>query len=282
MKFLIWGGSGWIGGMLVDIITAKGYDVVKAKSRLEDYPGILTELNEVNPDFVLNAAGIAGRPTVDWCEDNKQDTFLCNVVGVINLADACYRKGINLTNYSSGCIFKYDINHPMGYKIKETETPNFWESTYSVSKITAELALSAYNNVLTLRIRLPATDDNHPKNIITKLSKYTKVVNIANSITVLPELLPLSIDLTVKGVTGTINFVNPGAITHNQILELYKKHVNTNFTWQNFTEEEQNKILKSKRSNCELDTSLLESFVKVTPIKEAIENLMIKIAKINS
>jgi len=35
--------------------------------------------------------------------------------------------------------------------------------------------------------------------------------------------------------TGIYNFTNPGAITHNQILALYKKHVDPSYTWENFT-----------------------------------------------
>ena len=48
-----------------------------------------------------------------------------------------------------------------------------------------------------------------------------------------------------------------GAISHNEVLELYKKHVDPDYTWQNFTLEEQDKILAAKRSNNELDCSKL-------------------------
>ena len=67
--------------------------------------------------------------------------------------------------------------------------------------------------------------------------------------TVLDELIPIMMDLVFKKHIGTINMVNPGAISHNEILEMYKEIVDPNFTWQNFTIEEQDEILKSKRSN---------------------------------
>ena len=35
-----------------------------------------------------------------------------------------------------------------------------------------------------------------------------------------------------------------GAISHNEVLELYKKHVDPSFTWKNFTVQEQDLILK--------------------------------------
>lgn len=40
----------------------------------------------MKPTHVLNAAGVTGRPNVDWCESNKETTLRCNVVGALNLA----------------------------------------------------------------------------------------------------------------------------------------------------------------------------------------------------
>ena len=257
-KFLIWGGKGWIGTMLCELLKEQGHIVIIGKSRLQDYIGITKEINEINPDYVLNCAGITGRPTIDWCESNKQETILINTIGAVNIADACWRRGIHMTNYATGCIYTYNEEKPIGSKFSELDKPNFRGSIYSTSKVLAEELLQMYDNVLTLRIRMPISGDLHPKSLVTKLSKYEKIVNIPNSVTILPELLPISIKLTLENKKGIYNFTNPGAITHNEIMSLYKKHINPSFTWENFTEEEQNAILKSKRSNCYLDTSKLE------------------------
>ena len=74
---------------------------------------------------------------------------------------------------------------------------------------------------------------------------------------VLHDLLPASLELSRRELPGIYNFCNPGAISHNQVLEQYKKYVDPTFTWKNFTVEEQNKILAAKRSNNELDCSKL-------------------------
>ena len=274
LKFLIWGGGGWIGSMLLKLLEAEGYVAIVAKSRLQDYVGICKELQEVKPDFVLNCAGLTGIKNVDWCQDHKQDTYLVNTIGVINLADACWRIGIHMTNYATGCIYAYDEKHPMGTKFTELDPPNFQGSVYSCSKARAEDLLSIYDNVLTLRIRLPVSADMHPRNLISKLSNYARVVNIPNSITILPEMLPISIKLTLAKCKGIYNFTNPGVMTWNELLTLYKKYIKEDHTWENFTEEEQNAVLRSKRSNCELDVSKLQAVHPVKEVHEALEDIM--------
>ncbi len=68
---------------------------------------------------------------------------------------------------------------------------------------------------------------------------------------------------------------NPGAITHNDILEMYKEIVDPAFTWQNFSVEEQDKILLSGRSNNVLETTKLqELYPNVKPIKESIREVL--------
>ena len=75
--------------------------------------------------------------------------------------------------------------------------------------------------------------------------------------TMLTDLLPLAITMALHKHTGVYNFTNPGAISHNEVLSLFKKHVRPEFEWKNFTVDEQAKILKAGRSNCELVGYLL-------------------------
>lgn len=82
--------------------------------------------------------------------------------------------------------------------------------------------------------------------------RYERVVDIPNSNTILHDLLPASIVMAEKRLTGVFNFTNPGAISHNEVLTLYKKYIKPDFTWKNFSLEEQAKVIKAGRSNCEL------------------------------
>jgi 3,5-epimerase/4-reductase len=114
-----------------------------------------------------------------------------------------------------------------------------------------------YTNCLILRLRMPVSDDLHSRNFVTKIAKYERVVNVPNSNTILHDLLPASILLAEHGETGVYNFTNPGAISHNEVLTLFRDIVRPGFTWKNFSLEEQAKVLKAGRSNCKLDTTKL-------------------------
>jgi dTDP-4-dehydrorhamnose reductase len=95
--------------------------------------------------------------------------------------------------------------------------------------------------------------------------------------TVLPELLPYVIDMMKKNITGTINLTNPGLISHNEILEMYKEIVDPNFIWENFTQEEQRKILAADRSNNYMDTTKLTNmYPNIKNIKESIREYLHK------
>jgi len=272
--FLVFGGkTGWIGKMLVPILEKKGHKAIVAESRLENREAVEAEIERWSPDCMINAAGKTGVPNVDWCEDNKQEALRSNVIGPLNLADIAYQRDIHMINIGTGCIYEYDEKHPLGSGIgfKEDEPTNFHGSFYSHSKCMLDDLLLSYPNVLNLRLRMPIASELHPRSFVTKITKYQKVVNIPNSMSVLDDLLPLIPEMAERKLVGCYNFVNPGVISHNEILDLYKKYINPQFIYRNFTVEEQNEVLKAKRSNCELDASkLLTQFPHIPSIKESV------------
>lgn len=135
-----------------------------------------------------------------------------------------------------------------------------------------EELLKDYDNVCTLRVRMPISSDlSNPRNFITKIARYDKVVNIPNSMTILDELLPISVEMAKRDCRGIWNFTNPGVVSHNEILEMYKEYINPDFKWINFTLEEQAKVIVAPRSNNEMDASKLKSeFPELLSIKESL------------
>ena len=273
MKFLIYGGKGWIGQQVIKELLKQNHEVVIGEARLEQRELILKEIQDYKPDRIINTAGKTGTPNVDWCEDHKEETIRSNVLGLINLIDCAFINDIHVLNWGTGCIFEYDETHKLnsGIGFTEDNKPNFDKSFYSKTKGLVEQIIKFYPNTLNLRLRMPIGDDLHPRNFITKIKNYERVVNIPNSMSVLYDLIPISIDMSITKKTGIINFTNPGTISHNEILDLYKQYIDSNFVYTNFTLEEQSKILKAGRSNNELDsTKLLSWYPNIPHIKDSI------------
>lgn len=261
VTFLIYGKTGWIGGMLGKILARSKHAYFFGNARLQDRRGIEEDIDRCQPTHILNAAGITGRPNVDWCETHKREVIQTNVIGTLNLIDIAHERGIHVTNFATGCIYSYDDAHPVGSGIgfKEEDNPNFRSSYYSNTKAMVDELIQQYDNVLQLRLRMPIDDDlSNPRNFIYKITHYKKVVNIPNSMTVLNELVPIAIDGALRQLTGVYNFTNPGVISHNDVLQLYKEYCDEAFSWQNFSIEDQAKILAAPRSNNELDVSKLQ------------------------
>lgn len=228
---------------------------------------------------MVNAAGANGIPGADWCEDNKEKTVRTNTIGWLNVADVCNSRGIHLTHFGTGCVYTYDDEHPIGGKTyTEEDTDNAMKAFYTRSKARSqELMMMAYaSTTLLLRLRVPVGDELHARSFITKIATYARVVDIPNSITVLPDLLPAAVRLARERKVGTFNFTNPGRMSHHEVLRLYKKYIDPSFTWVGMTEAEQNKILKSERANNELDVTKLKEALPdmhFAPVEEAMEAL---------
>jgi 3,5-epimerase/4-reductase len=288
MKALIFGNRGWIGNMMSKLLNNSNIEFVSASSRANNKHDVEAEILREKPTHVMSFIGRThgtheGKEftTIDFLEQKGRivDNVRDNLFSPMVLAMLCKKHNIHFTYLGTGCIFKYDDDHPMGNEsigFTEESLPNFFGSGYSVVKgYTDELMHLFEDNVLNLRIRMPITDKLEPRNFITKITTYEYICSIPNAMTVLDELLPYALDMARKGITGTINLTNPGLVSHNEILEMYREIVDPSFTWKNFSQEEQAKILAADRSNNCLDTSKLkEIFPEVKHIKDSVRETL--------
>lgn len=292
MKVLLFGARGWIGGQFADVLRAKDVEFVESSSRADDVEAVQKELDEVKPthvaSFIGRTHGKIGEKeytTIDYLEQEGKlvENVRDNLYSPVLLSMLCTERGIHYSYLGTGCIFKFDDDHPFGEEANgfaEEALPNFFGSSYSVVKgFTDKLMHMFEKDVLNLRIRMPITGEENKRNFITKIATYEKVCSIPNSMTVLPELLPMVVEMMRQKQTGTVNLTNPGLVSHNEILEMYKELVDPEFAWQNFTAEQQRAILAADRSNNYLDTTKLESlFPAVDNIKVAVRKCLEKYA----
>jgi len=290
MRIIIYGSKGWIGSQFIQILQQKNVLFYEGTSHIENIEDLQKEIDNIQPTHIVSFIGRThGKikdkvyTTIDYLEEEGKlfENVRDNLYSPLLLADICSKKGIHYTYLGTGCIFKFDESHPFEKEengFHESSLPNFFGSSYSIVKGFTDQIMSLYKDkVLNLRIRMPITGEKNGRNFITKIVNYEKVCSVANSMTVLPELLPCVLDMMKKGTVGTLNLTNPGLISHNEILQMYKEIVDHSFTWKNFSQEEQRKILSADRSNNYLDTTRLESlYPKVKHIRESVREQLIK------
>lgn len=288
MKILIYGSAGWIGSQFVAMLQDE--NVVIGEARMDDIERVKIEIEDHEPTHVVSFIGrthgkIDDRVfnTIDYLEqpDKLVENVRDNLFAPIAMAKLASEYGFHYTYLGTGCIFEYDEDHPFGREdtgFDETDLPNFFGSSYSVVKGYTDRLMHMFNaDVLNVRIRMPITGDMNSRNFITKIVNYDRICSVPNSMTVLPELLPVLLKMMMEEQTGTVNLCNPGLITHNEILEMYRDTVDPDFTWKNFTVDEQRAILAAGRSNNCLDTTIMELDYGVKSIRESVQDMMYKI-----
>ena len=288
MKVLLYGGRGWIGNQFKLLMSQQNIEYTLGECRVDNINSLSNEIISVSPTHIVSMIGRTHGSindkkyeTIDYLEQPGKiyDNIKDNLFSPVLLALVCKQLNIHFTYLGTGCIFKFDDTHPFGKEVngfKENDNPNFFGSGYSVVKgFTDQLMKQFEDTVLNLRIRMPISLTSNPRDFITKITTYEKICSIPNSMTVLPDILPIVIDMMKKNNTGTYNMTNPGLISHNEILEMYKNIVDNTFTWKNFSLTEQDEILDSKRSNNFLDTTKLEKeYPNLPNIKDAIKKCL--------
>jgi len=294
MNFLVYGTNGWIGKQVIDYLNNNNINFTIGNIRAENKEDLENEILSCNPTHILSFIGRTHGTiddkvytTIDYLEQSGKlrENVRDNLYSPVTLAILSQKYNIHYTYLGTGCIFEFDENHPFGKEINgfsEDDVPNFFASSYSTVKGYTDRLMHLFDNVLNVRIRMPIVSSVNSRNFITKIVNYQKICSVPNSMTVLDELIPIMIDMAKNNVVGTINLTNPGLISHNEVLEMYKEIVDPSFTWKNFTIDEQNEILAAGRSNNYLDTTrLVELYPNVKNIKDSIRECLLKMGSQN-
>lgn len=274
------GGSGYVGQAYQALLTRQGIPFRNLRRADSDYAdqAVLTELlRREKPAFLINAAGYTGKPNVDACELHKAECLFGNAVLPGRIAAACAAAGVPWGHVSSGCI--YSGARPDGSGFTETDTPNFTFRTnhcsfYSGTKALGEEVLAGQEDVYIWRLRIPFDHVESPRNYLTKLMRYQRLLEATNSISQLHEFCAATFACWQKRVPfGTYNITNPGQVTTHEVVALIKASGVCTKEYEFFRNEDEfmAKAAKTPRSNCVMDSSKLASVgIKMTEVHEAI------------
>ena len=285
IKLLIFGSKGWIGNQFIDYLKSNNTDIdyLETDVRADNEEEVEKIILHYNPTNIISFIGRTygdGINSIDYLEQkgmlkyNVRDNLFAPMV----LANLSNKYNIHYIYLGTGCIFNQ--TNPLDKSYKEEDKADFFGSSYSTVKGFTDRLMRLYPNTLNLRIRMPIVDYKHPRNFITKITEYYKITSMPNSMTILKDFYPIMVDLIKRKEVGTLNLVNPDVISHNEILEMYKEIVDPSFKWENFTIEEQNQVLKSERSNNQMNTSKLISLYPLVPdIKTGVRNCLLEMKR---
>ena len=245
-----------------------------------DYTGLpeLTNyLKEHRPEFLINCAGYTGKPNVDACELHKAECLFGNAVLPAIIQTACERAGVPWGHISSGCI--YNGAKPDGSGFTETDAPNFSFrqnhcSFYSGTKALGEEVLADARDCYVWRLRIPFNNEDSPRNYLTKVMRYERLLEARNSLSQLDEFVRACVACWQKRVPfGVYNMTNPGSITTREIVEMIQKSGVCRKEFRFFADEAEFMQLAAKtpRSNCVLDVSKREKAgIAMTEVHDAV------------
>lgn len=275
MKILIFGANGWVGQKMLEAWP----EAVPSYARIDDKKAVLQELDLHKPDAVVNAAGRKGKPNVDWCETHQFETVRDNTIAPLVLAEACRERNLYLLHLGTGCVFYGASPDPKGWREYDHANP---EAVYSRSKYAADLALSTYPNVAVVRLRMPIDSEPSQGNLIDKLASYSQIIDVENSVTVIPDLIDACYQLVHKRGTGIFHATNPGTMRHRDLINLYREYVDPRHTCEWIREDDlvTKGLASKKRSNNILQSDRLRELgIEMRPIDVALRDTMMKYAE---
>lgn len=243
------------------------------------------------PDVLINCLGRTGRPNVDWCESHRAETTFGNVTLPLLLAESCAKNGTHLIHIGSGCIY-FGTSPNIGYGMYCGPDPSYkghqsidhgWrednfanpQSYYSKTKYACDLVLAEMPNVTTLRIRMPISEQDNPRNLINKLKGYKEVIDIPNSVTFMSDLVRCIRDwATIYQPSGVYHVVNPQPLTAARIMQEFQKFV-PEHKFEIIGERRLQDLVVAKRSNCILSgEKLLGKGFRMTPTEDELKYCM--------
>jgi 3,5-epimerase/4-reductase len=270
MKIMIFGARGYLGQYFLSLYPEAETPFID----IADGAAVAEVVDRVRPDVVINAAGKTGVPNIDWCEDHKLETVHSNLTGPLVLLEELGRRGIYWVQIASGCIYQGDNG---GRGFAETDAPNFFGSFYSRTKAWLDQILKDFP-VLTLRLRMPLDGTTQERNLLMKLRKYSRVLDVQNSLTYLPDFLAVAESLINRRAVGLYNIVNTGSISPFEIMQLYREIVDPVHRFSRLALEDLPEVAKAGRSNCILSTNkLAREGLVMPPVQDRVRKALLEL-----
>jgi len=250
MKKLIFGK-----GKVSNIVKNNEDIVLDRKScDITDYSQVFKSIQESKAEIILNCAA---KTNLEYCQEEKQESFNSNVLGVLNVLRACSELDKKIIHISSGCLF--DGNSFISDE-KTIPSPAVW---YTWTKKWADELIEnfGYSNYLILRPRQLISRVPHKSNMLTKFASMNKIpaIDEPNSITCIEDFSEMIDHLVRVDATGIYNCCNTGLLSPYEIAIEVKKSLNSKLEVEKASYEKLLTIMPNRRVNTILSCDKLIS-----------------------
>jgi dTDP-4-dehydrorhamnose reductase len=176
-------------------------------------------LKRLQPEAVVNTAG---KTDLRWCEDNANECFRCNVsapISVYRAVKTAFGTRVPYIHLSSGCV--WDGPYRADGKPFLPNDPAIPACFYAWTKAACDALLmaEATSPILALRPRQVYSPLASPRNTLTKLNSYPKLLDTPNTMT--------SADTIARTIEIVLNSDDPKLF--NRIMNVYELHPSSPF-----------------------------------------------------
>jgi dTDP-4-dehydrorhamnose reductase len=228
-------------------------------------------LQRLKPDAVINTAG---KTDLRWCEDNAAECFRCNVsapIGVYRAVKRAFNNKVPYIHLSSGCV--WDGPYRPDGKPFQPNDPATPACFYAWTKAACDAIMmdEAAAPLLVIRPRQVYSPLAAPRNTLTKLNSYPKLLDTPNTMT------------SADTIARTIEIVldSSGSTIFNRIMNVYERGASSPFEVGTFlaqagcrkppeklTKNELDTWHKPKRVDAVIEDAFFEALVKPPTVQE--------------
>ncbi|WP_417238530.1 dTDP-4-dehydrorhamnose reductase [Bizionia sp.] len=218
-EVLITGSNGQLGKTVFALHQGNNYKALnftfttKATLDISNQEQVDRYFKSNNFNYCINCAAYTA---VDRAEEEKEEAFLINAIGVRNLAEACKKYGVILIHISTDFVFDGSKNEPYS----ETDIPNPI-NVYGASKLQGERNIqSILENYFIIRTSwLYSEFGNNFVKTMLRLGAEKEELHVVNdqigSPTYAQDLVEVVLEIIISGNKkfGLYHFSNKGAIS---------------------------------------------------------------------
>jgi dTDP-4-dehydrorhamnose reductase len=207
-RYLVTGAHGQLGREFVDLLAARGADVIgvgRDQLDVTNRSEVRSVIGEIRPHVVVHTAAMTA---VDDCESAHDEAFLANALAPKWVVEACESIGATAALFSTDYVFSGELDRP--YTEWDATDPR---SVYGLSKLGGERAARDADLVVRTSWLCGRYGSNIVKTVLALAAKQTPLTFVTDQIgspSFAEDVAAATLRLLDNKVTGVAHVTNQG------------------------------------------------------------------------